>query len=87
LYLLHVVVLGQVTRLIPDLGARPAPVRLAAGVAFLLLAVGCATLSHRWVELPAQALGRRILAARTITVATQRAVPPTARGDNADGSV
>jgi peptidoglycan/LPS O-acetylase OafA/YrhL len=87
LYLLHVVVLGQVTRLIPDLGARPAPVRLAAGVAFLLLALGCAALSHRWVELPAQALGRRILAARTITVATQRAVPRTARGDNADGSV
>jgi peptidoglycan/LPS O-acetylase OafA/YrhL len=87
LYLLHVVVLGQVTRLLPHLADRPAPVRCAAGAVFLLLALGVAAISYRCVELPAQALGRRILAARTRPIATERAAPNTARGENGNGSV
>jgi peptidoglycan/LPS O-acetylase OafA/YrhL len=87
LYLLHVVVLGQITRLLPHLADRPVPVRAAAGAAFLVLALGSAALSYRWVELPAQTLGRRIVAARTRPIATQRAVPCTARGENGNRSV
>jgi peptidoglycan/LPS O-acetylase OafA/YrhL len=63
LYLLHVVVLMLVTRLLPHLDERPAPVRVAAGAAFLVLAVGLAWLSYRFVELPGQALGRRVVRA------------------------
>jgi peptidoglycan/LPS O-acetylase OafA/YrhL len=87
LYLLHVVVLGQVTRLVPDLSARPGPVRLAVGAVFVLLAVGVAGLCYRFVELPAQALGRRILRSRVRPIATQRAAPHTGRGENGKRSV
>jgi peptidoglycan/LPS O-acetylase OafA/YrhL len=87
LYLLHVVVLGQVTRQLPHLADRPALVRCAVSAVFLVLALASATVSYRCVELPAQALGRRILAARTRPVATERGVPHTARGENGNGSV
>jgi peptidoglycan/LPS O-acetylase OafA/YrhL len=87
LYLLHAVVLAQVTRAVPHLGERPPLVRVAAGIVFLQLAFGVAALSHRWVELPGQALGRRILRPRTVPIATQRAVPRTGRGENGIGSV
>jgi peptidoglycan/LPS O-acetylase OafA/YrhL len=87
LYLLHVVVLGQVTRALPHLGERPVLVRIAVGLLFLQLALGVAALSHRWVELPGQALGRRILRPRGAPIATQRAVPRTGRGENGIGSV
>jgi len=87
LYLLHVVVLVQVSRLVPDPADRPLPVRLAVAVVFLVIALGVAALSHRWIELPAQALGRRFLGARTRKITTLRAVPSTARGENGRGSV
>ena len=77
-YSVAVVVLGQITRLLSHLDDRPAPVRAAAGAAFLVLAPGSAALLQRWVELPAQTLGRWIVAARIRPIATQRAVPCTA---------
>jgi peptidoglycan/LPS O-acetylase OafA/YrhL len=87
LYLLHAVVLGQVTRAVPHLDQRPVFVRIAVGILFLQLALGAAALSHRWVELPGQALGRWILRSRAVPIATQRAVPRTGRGENGIGSV
>jgi peptidoglycan/LPS O-acetylase OafA/YrhL len=87
LYLSHVVVLGQVTRALPHLGERPVLVRIAVGLLFLQVAMGVAALSYRWVELPAQALGRRILRSGRPPIATQRAVPRTGRGENGIGSV
>jgi len=57
------------------------------GLVFLVISVGAATLSHRWIELPAQDFGRRLLARRSRRIATQRAVPSTRRGENAPGSV
>ncbi len=79
LYLLHVVVLTQVLRWLPDLAHRPAPQRLAAGLAFLALALAVAWTSYTLVEAPAQRLGRRL--------ATVRAAPRTARGENHPASV
>jgi peptidoglycan/LPS O-acetylase OafA/YrhL len=87
LYLLHAVVLGQVTRAVPHLDKQQPLVRVAVGIVFLQLAIGVAALSHRWVELPAQALGRRILRSRDVPIATQRAMPRTGRGENGTGSV
>jgi peptidoglycan/LPS O-acetylase OafA/YrhL len=87
LYLLHVLVLGQVIRLVPDLDDRPVPVRLAFAAAFLVVALVCARLSYRWIELPAQAFGRRLLRDREVRVATQRGVARTGRGENGAGSV
>jgi peptidoglycan/LPS O-acetylase OafA/YrhL len=79
LYLLHVLVLTQLLRWLPDLAHRPAPIRLAAGVAFLALALAVAWTSYTLVEAPAQRLGRRL--------ATVRAAPRTARGENHSASV
>jgi peptidoglycan/LPS O-acetylase OafA/YrhL len=63
LYLLHVVVLMLVTLLVPHLADRALPVRALVGAAFLVLSLGAAWLSYRLVELPAQALGRRVVRA------------------------
>jgi peptidoglycan/LPS O-acetylase OafA/YrhL len=87
LYLLHVVLLGQMIRLVPHLADRPVPVRLAVAAVFLVLALGLAGLSQRWVERPAQALARRILGAGGRPIATQRAATRTARGENVRGRV
>ena len=87
LYLLHIVVLGQVTRLVPHLADRPAPVRLAVAAVYLVFALGVAALSQRWVERPGQALGRRILHAWARPIATQRAATRTGRGENVRGGV
>ncbi|GAB1691379.1 acyltransferase family protein [Krasilnikovia sp. M28-CT-15] len=95
LYLLHVVVLGQVTRLMPDLASRPAPLRVVAGGAFLLLALGVAAVSQRLVERPGQALGRRLLRAlegapgpaRSVPITTERAAPRTRRRQETRRSV
>jgi len=46
-----------------------------------------AALSQRWIELPAQDFGRRILRRRRARITTQRAVPGTGRGENAPRSV
>jgi peptidoglycan/LPS O-acetylase OafA/YrhL len=79
LYLLHVVVLTLLVRLVPDLAHRPAGLRLAAGMAFLALALAVAWTSYTLIEVPAQRLGRRL--------ATVRAAPRTARRENRPASV
>ncbi|GAB1641110.1 acyltransferase family protein [Krasilnikovia sp. MM14-A1259] len=95
LYLLHVLVLARVVALVPGLATRPVPVRVLVGAAFLLLALGAAGLSHRLVERPGQALGRRLLRAldrasapaRSVPAATERAAPRTGRRHDARRSV
>ena len=79
LYVLHVVVMLAYARLLPHVAERPAHIRLAAAAACLATAIGAAAVAYRWIERPAQALGRRL--------ATQRAAPGTARRENATGSV
>jgi peptidoglycan/LPS O-acetylase OafA/YrhL len=83
LYVLHVVVLIVAGRLVPHLADRPAGIRIAVAAAVLTAAVALAALSYRLVELPAQALGRRLAAATR----TQRAAPRTAREQNGRRSV
>ncbi|RZU48533.1 peptidoglycan/LPS O-acetylase OafA/YrhL [Krasilnikovia cinnamomea] len=95
LYLLHVVVLGQVVRFVPDLAHRPAPQRCLVGAVFLLLALGVAAVSQRVVERPGQALGRRLLRAlegapgppRSVPFTTERAAPRTRRRQDTRRSV
>ncbi|MGX6603763.1 acyltransferase family protein [Micromonosporaceae bacterium Da 78-11] len=60
LYLLHAVVLLLLLQVVPDLGTRPGEVRVAVGLGYLAVALGVAWLSYRLVELPGQALGRRL---------------------------
>jgi peptidoglycan/LPS O-acetylase OafA/YrhL len=64
LYLTHVLVLLMVGRMLPGLADRPAPVRLAAGVAALALALAVAWTGYRTIERPAQRWGRRIATER-----------------------
>ena len=89
LYLLHAVVLFLVPRVVPQLATQPAVVRLAVGAAYLAVAIGLARLSYRMVELPGQALGRRLVArpALPARLATQRAASRTGRGENVGRSV
>jgi len=79
LYLTHVLVLLVVGRMLPGLADRPVPVRLAAGLAALALALAVAWTAYRTIERPAQRLGRRI--------AIERAAPRTRRGENVGASV
>ena len=60
LYLLHVTVLMLAARIVPDLDDRPIGIRLLTASLFLAAALTVAWLSYQVVELPAQALGRRI---------------------------
>ena len=83
LYLLHVGVLMLVTRAVPDLDDRPIEIRLLTGIAYLAAALGIAWLAYRAVELPAQALGRRIDRAP----GTQRGATRTGGGENRTRSV
>jgi peptidoglycan/LPS O-acetylase OafA/YrhL len=83
LYLLHVIVLMVAGRLVPGLAARPFEIRVLVAALFLAAALGVAELSYRFVELPGQALGRRLDA----LLATQRAVARTGRGENGMGCV
>jgi len=89
LYLLHAVLLLVLTRLVPDLGTRPPLIRLLIGLLYLTVALTVAWLSYRMVELPGQALGRRLTAGPlpAARVATQRAASGTGRGENARQSV
>ena len=93
LYLLHAIVLFLIPRAVPDLGTRTPLVRAATGLAYLIVVLGLAWASYRMVELPGQALGRRLVARlshRPATgphLATQRAAPGTGRGENARESV
>ncbi|GIE95105.1 hypothetical protein Ari01nite_25700 [Paractinoplanes rishiriensis] len=93
LYLLHVIVLFLLPRVVPDLGTRPGAVRVLVGFAYLVVVIVVAWLAYRMVELPGQALGRRLTARleprppRTPVFATQRASPGTGRGQNERQSV
>lgn len=91
LYLLHAVVLFQLPRIIPDLPAQRPVVRLVAGLTYLAVVLGLAWLSYRMVEVPGQALARRLTARLVprppLLVATQRAAPGTGRGENERESV
>ena len=62
LYLTHAVVLFLIPRIIPDLAAHTPAVRLATGLAYFAVVLALAWLSYRMVELPGQALGRRLTA-------------------------
>lgn len=59
-YLLHPLAVQALRRLVPDAGPVPLPGRITWSVALLAVVVACAALSYRFVELPAQALGRRL---------------------------
>lgn len=81
LYLLHAVVLGLIPRLITDLPSRSVPIRFVAGLAYLAVVVVLAWLSYRFVEMPGQALSRRLTVRPAPIFATQRAAPGTGRGE------
>jgi peptidoglycan/LPS O-acetylase OafA/YrhL len=93
LYLLHAIVLSQVPRVIPDIGNASGVIRVAAGFAYVIVALGVAWLAYRMVEQPGQALGRKLtarLSPRDVPaslLATQRAATATGRGENARQSV
>jgi peptidoglycan/LPS O-acetylase OafA/YrhL len=92
LYLLHVIVLFLLPRLLPNLGTQPAIVRILVGLAWLAVVIGLAWLAYRMVELPGQALGRRLAGPRTPrpsrrpVVAAQRAAPGTGEGRTSAGA-
>jgi peptidoglycan/LPS O-acetylase OafA/YrhL len=93
LYVLHLVVLAVLSRVFPQLAERGPGGAVAFGLLFAVVALSVSWLSHRLVEVPGQALGRRV--ARTLDgrlgpdvpvrsarpIATQRAVPGTSRGE------
>jgi peptidoglycan/LPS O-acetylase OafA/YrhL len=85
LYLLHAVILLVLSRLVPGLGTQPPVIRLVAGLLYVTAALTAAWFSYRMVELPGQALGRRLTArgVPAARVATQRAASGTGRGENA----
>jgi peptidoglycan/LPS O-acetylase OafA/YrhL len=87
LYLLHAIALGVLVRLIPDLPSHSAGVRVVAGLAYSGVALALAWLSYRYLEMPGQALGRRLTPRPALILATQRAAPGTGRGDNERESV
>jgi peptidoglycan/LPS O-acetylase OafA/YrhL len=93
LYLLHVIVLVALPHVVPDVGTHGVLFRVAAGVGYLVVAVGAAWLAYRMVELPGQRLGRRLAARlepRPVSgspLATQRAAPSTGQGENERQSV
>lgn len=59
-YLLHLVLLPVVHHLVPDINDEPGPVRLAVFACLLAVLFGLSELVHRFVEMPAQSLGRRV---------------------------
>ncbi|WP_248959889.1 acyltransferase family protein [Sphaerisporangium perillae] len=59
-YLLHPLVLQVVRRITMDPSRMTLGERLAWEAAFFAAVIGCAALSHRFVERPAQRLGRRL---------------------------
>ncbi|WP_433292687.1 acyltransferase family protein [Actinoplanes sp. CA-030573] len=89
LYLLHVVVLYVLVHALPDFGTGPLPVRVTAGLGYLILALLVAWLAYRMVEIPGQALGRKIAArlGPPPHLTTQRAKPGAGRGENVRQSV
>jgi peptidoglycan/LPS O-acetylase OafA/YrhL len=71
-YVLHFVVLRVLAVQVPRAWTRPPPERIWFGVAYLAGTLALGWLSYRWVEVPGQALGRRLLARRWTRVPTAR---------------
>jgi peptidoglycan/LPS O-acetylase OafA/YrhL len=93
LYLLHAIVLFVVPRVVPDSASHDPVVRVAIGAVYLVVVLLLAWLSYRMVELPGQALGRRLTAApgppapSAPPITTQRVVARTGQGENERESV
>jgi peptidoglycan/LPS O-acetylase OafA/YrhL len=100
LYVLHPMVLFVLSRIFPAPAGRSIAATVGIGLLFALVTLVLSGLSYRLVELPGQALGRRVLRAldrrlgpdgggpwRSGRIATQRAVPGTGRGENVRASV
>ncbi|GAA2646807.1 acyltransferase family protein [Paractinoplanes durhamensis] len=93
LYLLHAVLLFQVVRIVPDIGKSAGVIRVAVGLAYVIVALGVAWVAYRMVEIPGQRLGRKLTARldpRPIpasSIATQRAATATGQGENERQSV
>ncbi|MER6943043.1 acyltransferase [Nonomuraea sp. NPDC000554] len=64
-YLLHPLAVEVLRRLIPDATQVPLPERIAWSVVLLTVVVACAALSYRFIEQPAQELGRRLARSAT----------------------
>ncbi|SPL93372.1 acyltransferase [[Actinomadura] parvosata subsp. kistnae] len=62
-YLLHPLVVQVLRRLVPYPAQVPLTGRIGLSLVVASAVVGAATLTHRFVELPAQALGRRVVRA------------------------
>jgi peptidoglycan/LPS O-acetylase OafA/YrhL len=60
LYLLHLILRRLLDYLLPDLTTASMPVRLAALAAYLIVLLGLAELVYRYIEVPAQRVGRRV---------------------------
>ncbi|MGH3243960.1 MAG: acyltransferase family protein [Spirillospora sp.] len=66
LYLLHPLVIQAIWHAAGrDPGTLPGPVRMIWGVVLVTTVLGSAALTYRYVEIPAQRLGRRLTARRT----------------------
>jgi peptidoglycan/LPS O-acetylase OafA/YrhL len=100
LYVLHPIVLFVFGGVFPVAADRSIAATVGIGLLFALVTLVLSGLSYRLVELPGQALGRRVLRMierrlgpdgrgpwRSGRIATQRAVPGTGRGENVRASV
>jgi peptidoglycan/LPS O-acetylase OafA/YrhL len=83
LYLLHVIGLMLLGRLLPGLAGRGVGERLAAGLAFLVVALMAAWVTYRTVEVPGRRIGRQVCH----RLATQRGVAGAGRGENVGARV
>ncbi|GAA3104684.1 hypothetical protein GCM10020001_022730 [Nonomuraea salmonea] len=61
-YLLHPLFIQVLRRLVPDPGPVPLPTRIGYSLVVCCTVVGSAALSYRYVERPAHAFGRRLVA-------------------------
>ncbi|MFG1706225.1 acyltransferase family protein [Nonomuraea sp. M3C6] len=60
IYLLHPLAIQAMRRLIPDAALIPFPERLTWSIVLMAAVLSCAALSYRFIEQPAQTLGRRL---------------------------
>ncbi|SEG97815.1 Peptidoglycan/LPS O-acetylase OafA/YrhL, contains acyltransferase and SGNH-hydrolase domains [Nonomuraea solani] len=71
-YLLHPLAIQVLRRLTPDPTQIQLPERLAWSLALLAVVIACANLSYRYIEKPAQRLGRRLRPSMTRLIARAR---------------
>jgi peptidoglycan/LPS O-acetylase OafA/YrhL len=83
LYLLHAIVLLLIPRIVPGLPAFSPAARASVGLAYLAVVLLLAWASYRMVEIPGQALGRRLAVDRTVSPLS---VPRPARGGARTGA-